>query len=86
MKTEKLLTQLPKLECDVCKVDIETLYNSVATIVAKNEQLVQLDDSTRHQASKKLLQAGRVVVLRDEVRKTILVLICALTFRKAFPM
>lgn len=64
-QSEKALTSLKKLECDICVPDIEWYYESVADIVEWNSQLL-LMDTEYYKRSKQLLQ-GRIVVLRDGV-------------------
>ncbi|EKM61427.1 uncharacterized protein PHACADRAFT_156677 [Phanerochaete carnosa HHB-10118-sp] len=65
IESEKQLSMLPKLECDICRPDIEKLYDDTADIVEYNFRLLSMDDSHRSKGSKQLLQPGRVVVLVD---------------------
>ncbi|PSS29697.1 hypothetical protein PHLCEN_2v2845 [Hermanssonia centrifuga] len=65
VENEKILSILPKLECNNCLPGIGELYDDMANIVDYNFQLLSLDESHRRQGSQKLLQPGRVVVLRD---------------------
>ncbi|GJE86219.1 antiviral helicase [Phanerochaete sordida] len=65
VESEKRLSTLQKLECDVCLPDIERLYDDTADIIDLNFRLISMDDSHRHKGSKQLLQPGRIVVLVD---------------------
>ncbi|KAI0347991.1 antiviral helicase [Trametopsis cervina] len=65
VKTEKALSSLKKLECDVCLPTIERYYDDVADIVDQNMRLLSLVNHHRGKGHKQLLQGGRVVVLRD---------------------
>lgn len=57
---------LQKLECDICSEDIDKHYDLSAEIVNINQQLLRLASADRQ--GSKYLSAGRVVVLRDNVR------------------
>ncbi|KAJ3482942.1 hypothetical protein NLI96_g6642 [Meripilus lineatus] len=59
-QSEKDLSSLPKLSCEVCLPDISKYYDQVAEIIQCNDRLV-----SRHPQLPKILSAGRVVVLRD---------------------
>ncbi|CAA7264771.1 unnamed protein product [Cyclocybe aegerita] len=63
IESEKQLTSLPKLQCDVCLPDIETQYDEISDITRKNQDLYEITIAQR-QASKTFFP-GRVVVLRD---------------------
>lgn len=56
---------MPKLECDVCSVDIERYYDLSLDIVGLNNKLCTMVTSSPSNAN--LLGPGRVVILRDGV-------------------
>ncbi|KZV67653.1 antiviral helicase [Peniophora sp. CONT] len=60
---EKQLSNLAKLECDVCAEDIYRYYDVSADLVDLNERLLAL--AAGHIQGSKSLVPGRVVVLRD---------------------
>ncbi|KAH9897909.1 antiviral helicase [Cubamyces lactineus] len=62
-ETEKKLSSLPQLSCDVCSSDIEAYYDTSASIVDMNHQLLAMAAGTPQ--GSKILSSGRVVVLRD---------------------
>ncbi|KAI0334446.1 antiviral helicase [Cubamyces sp. BRFM 1775] len=62
-ETEKKLSSLPQLSCDVCSPDIEAYYDTSASIVDMNHQLLAMAAGTPQ--GSKILSSGRVVVLRD---------------------
>lgn len=66
-QSEKKLATLPKLSCDVCAPDISKYYDISFDIVQKNQKL--LDMAMNYSQGSKLLTAGRVLVLRDGVRR-----------------
>ncbi|KAI0361085.1 antiviral helicase [Trametes cingulata] len=63
IETEKKLSSLPQLSCDVCTPDIEAYYDTSFDIVDMNQRLLTMAAGTPH--GSKLLSTGRVVVLRD---------------------
>ncbi|CCM03670.1 uncharacterized protein FIBRA_05814 [Fibroporia radiculosa] len=63
VESEKTLSTLPKLECDICSPDINHFYDVSYEIVDINQQLLGM--AAGHSQGSKLLSAGRVVVLRD---------------------
>ncbi|KAK1233069.1 Antiviral helicase ski2 [Marasmius sp. AFHP31] len=63
IQSERDLSSLKKLECDVCNPDIEQFYDLNAEIVDLNHKLLEM--SSGHPQGIKSFQAGRVVVLRD---------------------
>ncbi|KAI0323105.1 antiviral helicase [Amylostereum chailletii] len=63
LESEKTLSSLPKLECDICGGDIHRYYNVSADLVALNERLLSL--AAGHIQGSKSLASGRVIVLRD---------------------
>lgn len=66
-QSEKRLSTLPKLECDICLPDIEKLYDDALDIISYSSQILRMDESHRKKGSKQLLQPGRVVILSDDV-------------------
>ncbi|KII94033.1 hypothetical protein PLICRDRAFT_171718 [Plicaturopsis crispa FD-325 SS-3] len=60
---EKVLSTLPKLDCEVCLPDIERFYDLSSEITRCNEAL--LSKATAHPQGSKLFAPGRVVILRD---------------------
>ncbi|KAF7302620.1 ATP-dependent RNA helicase [Mycena chlorophos] len=63
LESEKTLSTLPKLSCDICGTDIESYYDDSLAIVAANQRLLTM--AVGHPQGSKLLASGRVVVLRD---------------------
>ncbi|KAG8960224.1 hypothetical protein FRC03_006880 [Tulasnella sp. 419] len=63
VKAEKVLQNLPKLQCDICERDIEAFYDVSAEIVYRNRKLLEM--ASNHPQGGRLLGAGRVVILRD---------------------
>ncbi|KAF9055903.1 NUC185 domain-containing protein [Panaeolus papilionaceus] len=64
LESEKRLSSLPKIECDLCSGDIETLYDQATEIFEMNQSLLRLAASGAQ--GSKVLCSGRVAVLRDE--------------------
>ncbi|KAG1774053.1 ATP-dependent RNA helicase [Suillus placidus] len=60
---ERTLSNMPKLECDVCSVDIERYYDLSLEIVGLNNKLCTMVTSIPSNAN--LFGPGRVVILRD---------------------
>lgn len=56
---------MPKLECDICLEDISTYYDVSADLVYTNQELIFT--ASTHPQGVKSLSAGRVVILRDGV-------------------
>ncbi|TFY77479.1 hypothetical protein EWM64_g6533 [Hericium alpestre] len=63
IESEKTLSSLPKLECDICLEDIHKYYDTSADLVDLNQRIISMAASHPH--GSKSLMAGRVVVLRD---------------------
>ncbi|KAI0068005.1 antiviral helicase [Artomyces pyxidatus] len=63
IESEKMLSTLPKLECDICLEDIHRYYDISADLVEINQLLLTL--AAGHHQGSKSLASGRVVVLRD---------------------
>ncbi|KAH8835681.1 antiviral helicase [Flagelloscypha sp. PMI_526] len=63
LEGEKQLSQLPKLECDICIPSIRSFYNNSANMVKINHNLLAM--ATIHPQGMKVLSSGRVVILRD---------------------
>lgn len=70
-QSEKTLSRLPKLSCDVCSPDIERFYDISYEIVERNDVLHATAAS--HPQGNKMLSAGRVVILRDGVSLILLI-------------
>ena len=64
-QSERLLSVMPKLDCNICLPDIDLYYDETAEIVEKNGRLVEI--ALRYPEGSKILNAGRVVILRDGV-------------------
>lgn len=60
---ERTLSNMPKLECDLCSVDIERYYDLSLEIVGLNNKLCTMATSIPSNAN--LFGPGRVVILRD---------------------
>ncbi|KAG2149531.1 ATP-dependent RNA helicase [Suillus cothurnatus] len=60
---ERTLSKMPKLECDVCSVDIERYYDLSLEVVGLNNKLCTMVTSSPSNAN--LFGPGRVVILRD---------------------
>lgn len=60
---EKSLSNMPKLECDICSVDIERYYDLSLEVVGLNNKLCTMVTSSPSNAN--LFGPGRVVILRD---------------------
>ncbi|KAJ6520244.1 ATP-dependent RNA helicase [Mycena sanguinolenta] len=63
MESEKTLSSLAKLSCDVCQPDINEFYDDSFAIVSLNQRLLAM--AVGHPQGAKLLASGRVVILRD---------------------
>ncbi|KAJ7863534.1 P-loop containing nucleoside triphosphate hydrolase protein, partial [Mycena olivaceomarginata] len=63
LESEKTLSTLAKLSCDICQHDISEFYNDSFAIVALNQRLLTM--AVSHLQGTKSLASGRVVVLRD---------------------
>ncbi|KAJ7109788.1 antiviral helicase [Mycena epipterygia] len=63
LESEKTLSTLPKLSCDVCQPDINAFYDDSFTIVSSNHRLLTM--AVSHPQGVKSLASGRVVILRD---------------------
>ncbi|KAJ7897302.1 antiviral helicase [Mycena olivaceomarginata] len=63
LESEKTLSTLAKLSCDVCQHDINEFYDDSFAIVALNQRLLTM--AVSHPQGAKSLASGRVVVLRD---------------------
>ena len=62
-QTEKKLSNMASLQCDVCVPEIDTFYDASLDIVESNQRIL----SMAVQNSGRFLEPRRVVVLRDEV-------------------
>ncbi|KAG2156698.1 ATP-dependent RNA helicase, partial [Suillus bovinus] len=60
---EKTLSKMPKLECDICSLDIERYYDLSLEVVGLNNNLCTMVTSSPSNAN--LFGPGRVVILRD---------------------
>jgi antiviral helicase SKI2 len=56
---------MAKLDCNICLPDIDLYYDETLEIVEKNRRLLEI--ALRYPEGSKILNAGRVVVLRDGV-------------------
>ena len=56
---------MPKLDCNICLPDINLYYHETWDIVEKNKKLLEI--ALRNPQGSKILNTGRVVVLRDGV-------------------
>ncbi|KAJ7103133.1 antiviral helicase [Mycena belliarum] len=63
LDSEKTLSSLPKLSCDVCQSDINSFYDDSFAIVSSNQRLLTM--AVSHPQGAKTLASGRVVILRD---------------------
>ncbi|KAJ7269314.1 antiviral helicase [Mycena haematopus] len=63
LESEKTLSTLPKLSCDVCQPDINEFYDDSFAIVSLNQRLLAM--AVSHPQGVKSLASGRVVILRD---------------------
>ncbi|KAG6811569.1 hypothetical protein H0H92_006818 [Tricholoma furcatifolium] len=61
--SEKVLSTLPKLECDTCSHDIHGFYDDSFDIVVLNQKLLNM--AIAHPQGAKSMVGGRVVILRD---------------------
>ena len=64
-QSERLLSAMAKLDCNICLPDIDLYYDETSEIVEKNQRLLEI--ALRYPEGSKILNAGRVVVLRDGV-------------------
>ncbi|EJD03737.1 antiviral helicase [Fomitiporia mediterranea MF3/22] len=64
IENEKLLSTMPKLDCEVCLPDIRAYYNTSAQVVDLNATLLSLAAASP-QGSRTFGQ-GRIVILRDD--------------------
>ncbi|KZT08600.1 antiviral helicase [Laetiporus sulphureus 93-53] len=64
IESEKVLSRLPELSCDVCFPDIEHFYDASYEIVDLNQTILSL--AAKNSQWSRLMGTGRVVVLRDE--------------------
>ncbi|KAJ7150328.1 ATP-dependent RNA helicase [Mycena filopes] len=63
LESEKILSTLAKLSCDVCQPDINAFYDDSFAIVSSNQRLLTM--AVGHPQGAKSLAPGRVIVLRD---------------------
>ncbi|KAI0652358.1 antiviral helicase [Trametes meyenii] len=63
VESEKKLSSMPQLSCDVCAMDIEGFWDISFDVVEMNLRLLMMAASSPHGA--RLLSSGRVVILRD---------------------
>ncbi|KAK7465266.1 Antiviral helicase ski2 [Stygiomarasmius scandens] len=63
IESERALSTLHKLQCEVCGPDIEQYYDDSAEVINLNQRLLTMAKGDRR--GTKLLESGRVVVLRD---------------------
>ncbi|KAI0639904.1 antiviral helicase [Trametes polyzona] len=63
VETEKKLSSMPQLSCDVCSQDIEGFYDTSLEIVETNQRILAMAANTP--PGGKILSSGRVVILRD---------------------
>ncbi|KAG6897960.1 hypothetical protein C0992_008350 [Termitomyces sp. T32_za158] len=63
LTSEKVLSTLQKLECDICSPDISEFYDNALEIVTLNQKLLSMAIS--HPQGVKSMLGGRVVILRD---------------------
>ena len=56
-----------KLDCDICLQDIEDYYDTTVSMIEHNQRLLSMATENPHGA--RVLSSGRVVILRDGVRK-----------------
>ena len=64
-QSEKKLSTLQKLSCEVCSQDIDELYETSSDILTLNQKLLSMAVDLPQKI--KLLITGRVVILRDGV-------------------
>ncbi|KAG5647663.1 hypothetical protein DXG03_008386 [Asterophora parasitica] len=62
-KSEKLLSTLKNLDCDICLTDIGSFYDESFRIVALNQKLLSM--AVAHPQGAKTIAGGRVIILRD---------------------
>ncbi|KAJ7610948.1 P-loop containing nucleoside triphosphate hydrolase protein [Roridomyces roridus] len=63
LESEKTLSSLAKLSCDICQPDINSYYDDSFAIVSANQRLLSM--AVGHPQGAKSLASGRIVVLRD---------------------
>ncbi|GLB35762.1 putative DSHCT [Lyophyllum shimeji] len=63
VESEKVLSTLQKLECDICLPDIDSFYDDSFDIVELNQRLLAM--AVAHPQGAKSMMGGRVVILRD---------------------
>ncbi|KAF7307331.1 ATP-dependent RNA helicase [Mycena indigotica] len=63
LESEKVLSSLAKLSCDICQPDINSFYDDSLAIVSANQQLFRM--AVGHPQGSKLLSSRRVIILRD---------------------
>ncbi|KAF5392467.1 hypothetical protein D9757_002240 [Collybiopsis confluens] len=63
LEGEKALLAIQKLQCDMCNPDIAEAYDLSAEVARLNHSLLNL--ATRHPRGSKILDSGRVIILRD---------------------
>ncbi|KAG5731038.1 hypothetical protein E4T56_gene15574 [Termitomyces sp. T112] len=68
VESEKVLSTLQKLDCDVCSPDINESYDDAFDVVALNRKLLSM--AVAHPQGAKSMLGGRVVILRDGHFKT----------------
>lgn len=68
-ENEKLLSSMPKLECELCSTDIRGYYDISSQVVDLNMKLTSLAFDSA--LGNKSFGQGRVIILRDDVSCTI---------------
>lgn len=63
MEHERMLSSLPKLECDICLNDIERHYDGMRMIIDRHNELLRM--AATSPSNQQILSPGRVVILRD---------------------
>ncbi|KAH9486365.1 Putative ATP-dependent RNA helicase [Psilocybe cubensis] len=63
IESERSLSALPRLDCPKCLPDIEHHYDQTRDIIEKNQSLLEM--ALSQSQGSKILNAGRVVILRD---------------------
>ncbi|KAF8079036.1 antiviral helicase [Lyophyllum atratum] len=63
VESEKVLSTLRKLDCDICLHDINSFYDDSFDIVNLNQRLLTM--AVAHPQGAKSMMGGRVVILRD---------------------
>ncbi|KAG6842413.1 hypothetical protein C0991_007543 [Blastosporella zonata] len=62
-QSEKVLSTLQKLECDICFPDINNFYDDCFDIATLNQRLLSM--AVAHPQGAKSMMGGRVIILRD---------------------